>query len=89
MNSPQAPQDRDRVDVHPPTYPMLARVVRYGDQVSVALAVVVLAVGTFWAWQSSSLMLALLTWAGAAAVYALARVGVELVRLVCDMLLPK
>lgn len=89
MNSPQTPQERDRVEVHPPAYPMLARVVRYGDQASVVLAVGVLGVGTVGAWQTSSAMLALLAWGGTALVYVLARVGVELVRLVCDMLLPK
>ena len=62
MNSPQTPQEHDRVEVHPPAYPMLARVVRYGDQASVVLAVGVLGVGTVGAWQTSSAMLALLAW---------------------------
>lgn len=89
MSSPQTSQGPDLVAVHPPVYPMLAKVVRYGDQATVLVVAALLVAGGLWAWQAASAWLALASLAAAAAVYVLARIAVELVRLVCDMLLPK
>ena len=89
MNSKTTFNDRDAVAVQPPAYPMLARVVRHGDQVTAILVVVTLLMGGSWAWHTSSAWFVLATFFVAAGVYVLARVGVEMVRLVCDMLLPK
>jgi hypothetical protein len=68
---------------------MLARVVRHGDQVTAILVLVTLALGGFWAWRTASAWLVLATFFVAVGVYVLMRIGVEMVRLVCDMLLPK
>lgn len=89
MNSKASSNDRDAVSVQPTAYPMLARVVRHGDQVTVILVLVTLLMGGGWAWSTASLLLALATPVVAAGVYVLVRIGVEMVRLVCDMLLPK
>jgi len=89
MNSKAISNDRDAVSVQPTAYPMLARVVRHGDQVTVILVLVTLLMGGGWAWSTASLLLALATPVVAAGVYVLVRIGVEMVRLVCDMLLPK
>jgi hypothetical protein len=89
MNSKATSNDRDAVSVQPTAYPMLARVVRHGDQVTAILVLATLLMGGGWAWSTSSLLLALTTPVVAAGVYVLARIGVEMVRLVCDMLLPK
>jgi cell division protein FtsW (lipid II flippase) len=53
------------------------------------LVLAILLMGGGWAWSTASLLLALATPVIAAGVYVLARIGVEMVRLVCDMLLPK
>jgi hypothetical protein len=89
MNSKATSNDRDAVSVQPTAYPMLARVVRHGDQVTVILVLVTLLMGGGCAWSTASLLLALATPVVAAGVYVLVRIGVEMVRLVCDMLLPK
>ena len=89
MNSKATSNDRDAVSVQPTAYPMLARVVRYGDQVTSILVLVTLLMGGGWAWSTASPLLALATPVVAAGIYVLARISVEMVRLVCDMLLPK
>ena len=89
MNSKATSNDRDAVAVQPPAYPMLARVVRHGDQVTAILVLITLLMGGGWAWRTASLWLALASLVVAAGIYVLARIGVEMVRLVCDMLLPK
>lgn len=89
MNSAATPEGSDEVSVHPPVYPMLARVVRHGDQATVFLVFLVAVLGGLWAWHAASFWLALATLACAGGAYVLTRIVVELVRLVCDMLLPK
>ena len=89
MNSKATSNERDVVAVQPPLYPMLARVVRHGDQITAVLVRVTLLLGGGWAWRTASPWLVLATLVVAAGVYVLARIGVEMVRLVCDMLLPK
>jgi hypothetical protein len=89
MSSPQTSQLPDAVAVQPPVYPMLAKVVLYGDQATVVLVAAVIMWGAAWAWLTASPWPALTGLAAAAAVYVLTRIAVEMVRLVCDMLLPK
>jgi len=89
MNPTTPPNGSDAVTIHPPVYPMLARVVRYGDAATAALVLAVVVLGALWAWNTANAWLAPATLAAAAGIYVLARIVVELVRLVCDMLLPK
>lgn len=81
--------EADPVAIHPPVYPMLGRVVRYGDQVGIVMVGAVIVLGGLWSWTNANPWLALATLLAAAGVYVFVRTAVELIRLVCDMLLPK
>jgi hypothetical protein len=70
-------------------YPMLHFLVRWGQLVAFALAIIVAAAG-FWAWASTgSFVWALIGLVVSAIGYGLALSYVELVKLIIDMLLPK
>ena len=72
-----------------PTYPMLKRVVRYGNPASAVVALAVLAIGIAAAVAAKSMLMALAGTMAAGIVYFLARILVELVRLIMDMLVPQ
>jgi len=89
MNTKSTYQNPDILTLNTPAYPMLSRVIRYGDRATLIVVISILSLGLGWSWNISNQWLAIATLFFAFIIYVFIRVAVELVRLVCDMLLPK